>query len=663
MKSKLAKIFKWKNILIGVSFLFFVICVLEGAVFYKNVSESIFARAMLNIQNAIQAFFMSTEINTEDVVETLDTQLTAYQRVLAYLYLATVVLAPFCTAAAVVSLAKSAWYRILTALKAFHKKQRIIICGYDSGTEQLISSIQKDSALPVILFTREEMSKEQRMKLGKKGVRVVEFSDYSEAQNLCRQYRAERAAYVILMHRKTTDNFSSFLELDKYVRSCLSGKTSSIPCYLFADNSIREVIDAYYDNREAEAGEGKLHLDLHILQLRELQAREVFQAKPVYTWNLESGKCNPEQYCHYQENAENPWNVHMLVAGFGELGQSVLLEAVTQSVMHPRSRIIIDVVDKQMKEQFLRFCKRFSSHIRESIEQNVLVDGLEVMYRIRLGEGSVLGGGSLDGLLELRFYHADIYHETFDHIVENVSSGSPLTYCAVCFSDAMRNITAATSLEKILRMMNNLNAPVVLASDRKERIMEYLQENDKQFKSIFVMAEERNFLTIDRIRTDEEERQAKEFNYKYNLLSQNMKLDSNAVKAVFDEEEMEKQWRKMPIFKRNSSRAMSSHGNVKKMLLSNTPNLSWKEVEEVFRIEDDQANVEYINANEMIKNFSMLEHRRWCYFMILNGYAYVDGVKNDMRKENPCILSWKELCEKKPEYCRYDIAAFLPEMR
>lgn len=73
MKSKLAKIFKWKNILIGVSFLFFVICVLEGAVFYKNVSESIFARAMLNIQNAIQAFFMSTEINTEDVVETLDT--------------------------------------------------------------------------------------------------------------------------------------------------------------------------------------------------------------------------------------------------------------------------------------------------------------------------------------------------------------------------------------------------------------------------------------------------------------------------------------------------------------------------------------------------------------------------------------------------------------
>lgn len=107
---------------------------------------------------------------------------------------------------------------------------------------------------------------------------------------------------------------------------------------------------------------------------------------------------------------------------------------------------------------------------------------------------------------------------------------------------------------------------------------------------------------------------------------------------------------------------MSSHGNVKRMLLANTPKLTWNEVEAVFKIESDKENSDYINSNRLLKVFSMLEHRRWCYFMIINGYAYVDGPQNDTMKVNPCILSWEELCEKKPEYCRYDIAAFLPEM-
>lgn len=135
----------------------------------------------------------------------------------------------------------------------------------------------------------------------------------------------------------------------------------------------------------------------------------------------------------------------------------------------------------------------------------MLVDVLEVMYRIRLGQGRVLGGGSLDGLLELRFHNVDIHHETFEHLAETVSMESPITYCAVCFKDVLLNIAAATSLEKILRNMDNIHAPIVLTASRKERILEYLQENEKQFKNIFVMPEEKSFLTIDRIMSCEED--------------------------------------------------------------------------------------------------------------------------------------------------------------
>lgn len=660
--SKLAKIFKWKNILTGLSVLVFVVCVLEGTVYYKNASDSLFARIMLNIQNAVQAFFMSTEIKTSDVVKELGTELTMYERALAYLYLAMVVLAPLCTAAAIISFVKSIWYRMLTAVKTFRKKKRVIICGYNSAAERLISSVQKSSSLPVVLFAKEEITKEQRLELEKKNVRIVDFRDNSKAQDICRQYRAEEAAYMLLMHPKTTDNFSSFLELDTYISGCLPGKSYSIPCYLFIDNSIREVIDAYYDEREAATADGGLHLDLHILHVKELQARQMFLKKPIYTWNLESRKCSPQFYSSYEENAENPWNVHMLIAGFGELGQSVLLEAVTQSVMHPNSRIIIDIADHRMEEQFLRFSKRFSTSIKECLEQNVVLDGMNVRYRIRLDGASVPGGGSLDGLLELRFHNTDINYENFEQLLEDISDESPLTYCAVCFKDVLESIAAATGVEKVLRNRNNVDVPMVLVSNRRERILDYLHKNDRQFKNIFVMDEEGGFLDIDRIIACEEERRAKEFNYKYNMLSGNMKPKDTGLNTASDNEEMDRQWRKMPVFKRNSSRAMSSHGNIKKMLLANTPKLSMKEVEDVFAIENNEKNAEYINSIPMLKSFSMLEHRRWCYYMIMNGYSYTDGDKNDDLKVNPCILSWKDLCVKKPEYCRYDIAAFLPEM-
>lgn len=63
------------------------------------------------------------------------------------------------------------------------------------------------------------LCKKQRLKLEKRSVQVVDFRDNQEAQNLCRQNKAERAAYMILLHDNATDNFSSFLELDTYIRN------------------------------------------------------------------------------------------------------------------------------------------------------------------------------------------------------------------------------------------------------------------------------------------------------------------------------------------------------------------------------------------------------------------------------------------------------------
>lgn len=659
-KTSSKKFFCWKNLLIALSVFFFFVCVTEGTIYYRDVSDSLFIRIMLNIQNAIQAFFMSSQIGMMDVAKGL-AQGSALRNIIAYLYIATVVLAPLCTATAIISFAKTLWYRLHTSLKILHRKQHILLGGYNAGTEQLISSIQKETKLPVILFTREEITPEQRLALQKKSVRIVDFSDSQEAQALCRQNKIERAACIILLHKDSADNFSSFLELDSYIRSCSRQARGSIPCYLFSDSSIREILDEYYDCREAEDQSQTLHLDLHVLDPKALQAREIFQKVPLYTWNLASGQCQAEKYCDYEETADNPWNVHLLVAGFGNLGQSVLSEALQQSVLHPQSRILIDVVDHRMREQFQRFCKRFSPCMKDITEKSSGGE-LEALYRIRLDHKSTPGGGSLDGLLELRFYNTDVCHETFEEIAERVSQESPLTYAVICIKDTSLSLAAAGSLEKILQNAGNGSAPLVLAANREERILEYLQDNDTRYRNISVIAGDSTFLTLERITSAEEERCAKEFNYKYNLLSQVPPPETEATGSAPDAEEIDRQWRKMPIFKRNSSRAMGACANIRRLLLAHTPGLTLPEAQKALQIESDAEDVQYINSHRHLKAFSMLEHRRWCYFMIANGYAWTDGPKDDARKVNPCILSWENLCRKKPEYCRYDIAAFLPEL-
>ena len=53
------------------------------------------------------------------------------------------------------------------------------------------------------------------------------------------------------------------------------------------------------------------------------------------------------------------------------------------------------------------------------------------------------------------------------------------------------------------------------------------------------------------------------------------------------------------------------------------------------------------------------EHRRWCYFMISEGWRYEPGKKNDLLKTNPCITTWDKLVETRDYMCKYDLMPYL----
>lgn len=183
-----------------------------------------------------------------------------------------------------------------------------------------------------------------------------------------------------------------------------------------------------------------------------------------------------------------------------------------------------------------------------------------------------------------------------------------------------------------------------------------------------------------------EDSYAMKFNYKYGKIDLN-KPDQWFQLPEYDEKVTREAWQQMIMIKRESSRALSAHSSVKRML---TAFYAWfngkkekpfyeylaetdiedKEkasapvialLKELFENENGEMNhfVERLNAEAALREFAAMEHRRWCQFMITAGYEYRETPKDDVNRTNPCMLSWQDLCDKKPEYCQYDLTPMI----
>lgn len=79
-----------------------------------------------------------------------------------------------------------------------------------------------------------------------------------------------------------------------------------------------------------------------------------------------------------------------------------------------------------------------------------------------------------------------------------------------------------------------------------------------------------------------------------------------------------------------------------------------KELNVSFGIEMEKV----INSEPLLKELAMIEHRRWTYFMIFEGFKY-DKAKNDNLKHNDCITKWSLLSKDKKDVLIYDLIPFI----
>lgn len=335
--------------------------------------------------------------------------------------------------------------------------------------------------------------------------------------------------------------------------------------------------------------------DLSIVDIKQKAVNKMFLDHKLYQYNKVS----------------DSKNVHLAIVGFGDFGQNTLLQALNNGVFSSDSTICIDVFDKNMGSIIGVFLKKFSADILDCLEENVPVGDVNANYVIQL-PSCKNQSFQVDGNVLLRFWSVDVSTIQFNKILNSCIRNDMFTYVVIAVNE--KRLMAATLLET--QKLLDCNVPIIIRAANEDQSFEFLNTvND--FQNVHLINQTKDMYSLEAICNEDIVNMAKKFNRQYREIEADNNRQSD-------------EWINIPLFKRESAIAQAMHQEVKKWIL---------------------------DENDIVEEHGSLEHRRWCLYMIANGYKYNEGIKNDKAKTNPCICTWEKLSKEKADMCKHD---FMP---
>ena len=379
-----------------------------------------------------------------------------------------------------------------------------------------------------------------------------------------------------------------------------------------------------------------------MFSLAQLRVWQTLEEHPLWTENLR--RLNGPDRSHRGE----AWDVHMLIVGFGAVGTQFLRQCINLGVMGSSSSMLFDIVDCNGAEKRDRFQA-----------------GLSSQYAAVTPEGFRIAGDDGDGTLEVRFHNLRAGGMQFAQLLEQITQQSPLTYAALCIRDVRTSVDCMRELQRYLNL-HEAEFPVVARLEGSAFMGQYVGNSQSAFKNVFPLAEETQALSLSSL-----------FNCRHDEASKAF----HAVYQSFLPSGGSSDWSALEAFRKESSRAMERHHAAKRMLLTcGKPGYSPSELREelndafgdAWRQDLPSAGTgdqlaAHINSHPLLKELAMLEHRRWCYFMALDGWRRAaaprtaeNKARQQSTRENYCLTCWANLCEEQPSMCVYDLIPCLP---
>ena len=627
----------------------FLIAALQGAIYYKNYAP--FFRILLILQNAINAFGFKATVTIKDTFAYMKDNPTSFNTSIGYAYCIAVFTAPYCT----ISFIYKFLERILRFIIFFRRNKNcrhVVVFGYNDDVRAML---QKNVADPkktcVHIVSSESIGQEEVYDLNKAGY-IVHIADMLKAEgndihSLLSKTRIESATNIILFEKSSIRNFSLLQlfrlnEKDDAERIKLAdGAKVSCRC---EEDGIGRLIAEYYNSA---AGTDAFY-DLELIGVPEMQIHKMYSDYPLHT--VYKGKDVPLK----------DWNVHLLVAGFGQLGQEAVLQAMNLGVVHEQNHIIIDVFDTSIKSKKAAFLNQFSRDTFDTVDNRV-----------------ILKSEVADGILEINFFELNISHIHFYDTVRSRSKPVPYTYAVIALENIDVAVNCAIQLEELFAEQN-IKLPILMRMDTDRRLASYIANESGTLADVKLIDDRSIVLTLDMIISRTIDRIAKDYNHFYNNIA--LITADEAGAATNSEEDPEQEWNRLRLFRRSSSKAAAYHDEVKddiipKLAAENGVELSEKLEELLGRNGKlmkytgsawqmngtEEELLEAMKKDSFAYEIASLEHRRWCCYMASIGWRC--GERSDKFRRNPCLVTQKALMENRPEMCKYDLMSIMEKKK
>jgi len=463
----------------------------------------------------------------------------------------------------------------LHALRLRFKKNHVVICGLGRKALQLAKDFREQGLSVVVV---EYDADNNRIRACRELGAFVVIGDAGE-QDLLRQVRVFTARYVVALCGDDPTNVAVASLTRQLVQEC-GDADWTVHCFIHVvDLRLCELLKK---NRALESD--GLPFEVHIFNIYENTARLLHQDFP-----LDRGAIG----------AQDELGVHLVAVGFGQMGQSVVLQAAKVAHFANERLPRVTVVDRHAKAKKDLFYGRYPQ---------------------------------FDQTCDVAFVNEDVESlAMLDRLRQWACEKNIYTTIVICLDDDARAVVCALD---VLERLGACDTPVLVRTAEDIGLAALINRMDggadwqARVHSFGTISKSCNAKTLLR---EDLDRLARAIHQQY----------CEDVKAFEGEETSPNAavtWDELTPEKRDSNRHQADHIPVKLRAIGCTSG----------PINDPRQAASF--TDEEVELLARMEHTRWCKEQLLGGWS--PGERNNQAKTHPYLRPWEDLPEEIKEYDR-----------
>lgn len=256
-----------------------------------------------------------------------------------------------------------AMYRMLemSILLIFYQAvgHHTIVFGYNENSVAFIEDLRQKKKRVILIASRIPNEAVDYLEV----LKVVVLYHHDNEENIYTKSGMARAEHVVLLHEKDIDNLNELLDIRyHFKRHSIKRKELTVHIHLQDITSQKLFLDM-----ESTTVDEEHHFKVKLFNLYDLFVDVLFHKHPIYT------------------SKQNEFTAHLLIIGFGPLGQHIALKAINQSEQFEKEPPFITAVDKvasKVKQQWERNYGQMTERTSVSVHPfDVTSDSLETVIR------------------------------------------------------------------------------------------------------------------------------------------------------------------------------------------------------------------------------------------------------------------------------------------